>query len=61
MQWLILLLLTAFMARTPYAAPLDGPAPGLYENTTVVAEAEVNMASTKYVWSGLGDSWAVST
>ncbi|KAI4651191.1 uncharacterized protein J4E79_009390 [Alternaria viburni] len=46
------------MASTPYAAPLDGPAPGLYENTTVVADTEVNVTSTKYVWSGLGDSWA---
>ena len=60
MQWLSLLLLTASMASTPYAAPLDGPTPGLYENTTVVADAEVNVASTKYIWSGLGDSWAVS-
>ncbi|KAI4941718.1 hypothetical protein J4E91_010592 [Alternaria rosae] len=58
MQWLPLFLWTAFMAITIYAAPLDGPVVSLYENTTVVADAEVDVASTKYIWSGLGDSWA---
>jgi len=61
MQWPSILLLTASIAITPFAAPLDGPTSDLYENTTVAADAEVNVASTKYVWSGLDDSWAVST
>lgn len=37
------------MASTTYAAPLDGPIASLYENTTVVADAEVDVASTKSI------------
>ncbi|KAI2485488.1 hypothetical protein Ptr902_04428 [Pyrenophora tritici-repentis] len=53
MHWLLLLCSAAYLAIT-YAAPDNGTATPPSANNPVVASE----ASSKYVWSCLGNSWA---
>ncbi|EFQ94835.1 hypothetical protein CFE70_007454 [Pyrenophora teres f. teres 0-1] len=53
MHWL-LLFSVAYLAFITYAAPYNGTGTPPFANNTMVASE----ASSKYVWSCLGDSWA---